>query len=94
MSGFEVEISQLKEAAKAAGSAATQALAVDPGSGLAGLAAALPGGEAAKKAPTLVTTFNDRAKGWAEEIGGWGDLVTAAAKLYAENEVEAERAFG
>ncbi|WP_433663330.1 hypothetical protein ACQPW1_15080 [Nocardia sp. CA-128927] len=94
MSGFEVEIGQLKEAAKAAGSAATQAEVVDPGTGLDAIATALPGGEAAKKAPTLASTFNERAKGWAGEIGRWNESIVSAAKLYSENEVEAERAFG
>ncbi|MFI6996369.1 hypothetical protein [Nocardia sp. NPDC050175] len=94
MSGFEVQIDQLREAAKAAGSAATQAGEVDPGTGMAAIATALPGGEVAKKAPTLATTFNERAKGWSGEIGRWNETITAAAKLYSENEAEAARAFG
>ncbi|WP_226887419.1 hypothetical protein [Nocardia brasiliensis] len=91
--GFEVEIGQLRTAGNAAGSAANQAREVSPGTGLAAIATALPGGDAAKRAPTLASTFNDRAQGWAEEIGRWNDSVQAAVKLYTENEAEAERAF-
>lgn len=94
MSGYEVEIGQLRNAAKAAGSAADQARAVDPGTGLDAIAAALPGGDAAKSAPTLASTFNERAKGWAGEIDQWSESVTSAAKAYSENEDSAERAFG
>ncbi|PPK70419.1 hypothetical protein V5P93_000700 [Actinokineospora auranticolor] len=93
MSGYEVEIGQLRSAAKAAWSAADQARAVEPGTGLGAVAAALPGGEAAKNAPTLASTFNERAQGWAGEIDQWGDSVNSSAKAYAENENTAERAF-
>ncbi|MFD3508840.1 hypothetical protein [Nocardia sp. NPDC058666] len=93
MGGFEVEIRQLREAAGAAGSAATQARAVHPGTGLDAIATALPGGDAAKKAPTLSTTFDDRAKDWADEIGRWNTSITSAAKLYSENEAAAKEAF-
>lgn len=93
MSGFEVEISQLRGAAKAAGSAASQARVADPGTGLDGIATALPGGDAAKNAPALASTFNERAKGWADEIDRWSTLVTSAATLYSENEDEAKKAF-
>ena len=74
MSGFEVQIGQLRNAAKAAGSAADQARVVDPGTGLDAIATALPGGDAAKSAPTLASTFNERAKGWADEIDRWSDI--------------------
>ncbi|QIS07376.1 hypothetical protein F5X71_12615 [Nocardia brasiliensis] len=93
MGGFEVEIGQLRSAADAAGSAAAQAREVAPGTGLAAIATALPGGEAAVRAPALATTFDERARGWADEIGGWNAAVLAAVKLYTENEAEAERAF-
>jgi hypothetical protein len=94
VSGYEVEIGQLRNAAKAAGSAADQARAVDPGTGLEAIAAALPGGDAAQSAPALASTFNERAKGWAGEIDQWSESVTSAAKTYSENEDSAERAFG
>jgi hypothetical protein len=67
---------------------------VHPGSGLGAIATALPGGDAATRAPTLATTFDERATGWAGEIDQWSDTVTAAAKTYSENEDAAERAFG
>jgi hypothetical protein len=94
VSGYEVEIDQLRAASRAAGSAATQARAVEPGSGLGAIVAALPGGDAAKIAPTLATTFNERATGWADEIDRWSGNVSSAAKTYSENEDSAERAFG
>ncbi|WP_410657614.1 hypothetical protein [Amycolatopsis sp. lyj-112] len=94
MSGYEVEIGQLRNAAKAAGSAADQARAVEPGTGLDAIATALPGGDAAKSAPTLASAFNDRAKGWAGEIHQWSESITSAAKAYSENEDSAEEAFG
>lgn len=94
MSGYEVEIGQLRNAAKAAGSAADQARAVDPGTGLAAIAAALPGGDAATNAPTLESTFNERARGWAGEIDKWSESITSAAKAYSENEDSAKGAFG
>lgn len=94
MDGYEVEIGQLRNASSAAGSAAEQARAVHPGSGLGAIAAAMPGGDAAKSAPTLASTFDERATGWAGEIDGWSDTVSAAAKTYSENEDAAERAFG
>jgi hypothetical protein len=92
--GYEVEIGQLRNASSAAGSAADQARAVQPGSGLGAVAAALPGGDAAKSAPTLASTFDERATGWAGEIDRWSDTVSSAANTYAENEDAAERAFG
>ncbi|EME52429.1 hypothetical protein [Amycolatopsis decaplanina] len=94
MSGYEVEIGQLRNAAKAAGSAADQARGVEPGTGLGAIAAALPGGEAAKSAPTLASTFTERAKGWADEIDRWSESITTAAKTYSENENSAKEAFG
>jgi hypothetical protein len=94
VSGYEVQIGQLRNAAKAAGSAADQARVVDPGTGLDAIATALPGGDAAKNAPTLASTFNERAKGWAGEIDQWSDSVTSAAKAYSENEDSAKGAFG
>jgi hypothetical protein len=94
VSGYEVQIGQLRNAAKAAGSAADQAHAVDPGTGLDAIAAALPGGEAATSAPTLASAFNERAKGWAGEIEQWSESITSAAKAYSENEDSAKGAFG
>ena len=94
MDGYEVEIGQLRDASKAARSAADQAGAVHPGSGLGAIAAALPGGDAAKSAPTLASTFDERATGWAGEIDRWSETVTSAAKTYSDNEDAAERAFG
>jgi len=94
VSGYEVELGQLRDAATAAGSAADQARAVDPGTGLDAIATALPGGDAAKNAPTLASTFNERAKGWSGEIDLWSESVTSSAKAYSANEGDAERAFG
>jgi hypothetical protein len=94
VSGFEVQIDQLRKAAGAAGSAAVQARAVDPGTGLEAIATALPGGGAAQSAPALVSAFNDRARGWAGEIDGWSTSVSAAAKTYSESEDAARKVFG
>ncbi|SER39999.1 hypothetical protein [Actinokineospora terrae] len=94
MSGYEVEIGQLRSAAKAAGSAADQARVVEPGTGLGAVAGALAGGEAAKCAPALASAFTERAKGWAGEIEQWGESVSASATAYAENEDSAAGAFG
>jgi len=92
--GYEVQIEQLRGASRAAESAATQARTVQPGSGLDAIATALPGGDAAKNAPTLATTFNVRATGWSDEIDRWSDGISSSAKTYADNEDDAERAFG
>ncbi|GAB3892527.1 hypothetical protein GCM10029964_067470 [Kibdelosporangium lantanae] len=94
MSGFEVQIGQLRSAAKAAESAADQARVVDPGTGLDVVATALRGGESAAGAAALASAFNERAKGWAGEIDRWGESITAAAKAYSENEDSAKGAFG
>ena len=94
MDGYQVQIEQLRGASRAAGSAATQARTVQPGSGLDAVATALPGGDAAKSAPTLATAFNERATGWSDEIDHWSEDVSSSAKTYAENEDAAERAFG
>jgi uncharacterized protein YukE len=94
VSGYEVQIEQLRGASRAAGSAASQAGAVHPGSGLEAVATALPGGESAKSAPTVATKLNERATGWADEIDRWSQTVSSAAKTYSENEDAAERAFG
>lgn len=94
MSGFEVQIGQLRNAAEAAGSAADQARAVNPGAGLDAIATALPGGVAASSAPTLGSAFNERAKGWADEIDRWSESVMSAAKTYSESDDSAKRAFG
>ncbi|GAA3034471.1 hypothetical protein [Actinokineospora globicatena] len=94
MSGYEVEIGQLRSAATAAGSAADQARVVEPGNGLGAIATALPGGVAASGAPALESTFNERGSGWAGEIRQWSESVAASATAYAENEDSAEGAFG
>lgn len=94
MSGFEVQIGQLRKAAGSAASAAEQARAVEPGTGLEAVATALPGGEAARSAPGSASTFNDRATAWAGEIDRWGASVAASAQTYSETEDEAQRAFG
>ncbi|GAA1869384.1 hypothetical protein [Asanoa iriomotensis] len=94
MGEFEVQIGQLRDAAKAAGSAADQARLVDPGTGLEALATAMPGGVAARNAPTLASTFNERAQGWAGEIDRWSESVASNANAYAQNEDAATKAFG
>jgi hypothetical protein len=94
VSGFEVQIGQLRDAAEAAGSAADQARVVAPGTGLDAIATALPGGVVAQKAPALASTFNERAVGWAGEIDKWSESITSNAKAYSENEDDAKRAFG
>jgi len=94
VSGFEVQIGQLRNAAKAAGSAADQARVVSPGTGLEVIATALPGGVAASKAAALVSAFNDRGKEWADEIERWSISVTSVAKTYADSDDAAKRAFG
>lgn len=94
VSGFEVQIGRLRSAAKAAGSAADQARAVKPGTGLETIATALPGGVAAAGAHALASTLNDRARGWAGEIEQWSRSVTSAAKEYADSDESAKRAFG
>lgn len=94
VSGFEVQIGQLRNAAKAAGSAADQARVVSPGTGLEVIATALPGGVAASKAAALVSAFNDRGKEWADEIDRWSTSVTSVAKTYADSDDAAKRAFG
>ena len=94
MSGFEVQIGQLRDAAAAAGSAADQARVVVPGAGLEAIATALPGGVAASRAPILASTFNERAKGWADEIDRWSTSVTSAAKAYSASDGSAKAAFG
>jgi hypothetical protein len=94
VSGYEVQIEQLRGASRAAGSAASQARTVNPGSGLEAIATALPGGGSATSAPAVATKLNERATGWADEIDRWSQTVSAAAKQYSENEDSAERAFG
>ena len=94
MSGFEVQIGQLRNAAKAAGSAADQARVVNPGTGLEAIATALPGGVAASKASALVSALNDRGREWADEIDRWSTSVTSVATTYADSDDAAQRAFG
>ncbi|GAA2614608.1 hypothetical protein Adu01nite_33600 [Paractinoplanes durhamensis] len=94
MSGFEVQIGQLRGAAKAAGSAADQARVVRPGAGLDVVAGALPGGVVASKVGALGSTFNERGAGWAEEIDRWSKSVTGAADSYEKSDDSAKAAFG
>lgn len=94
MSGFQAQIGQLRKAANAAGSAADQARVVDPGTGLEAIATALPGGVAASKSPALASAFNERARGWADEIDRWSTSVTSAATAYSSSDESARRAFG
>jgi len=94
MSGFELQVGQLLRAAGAAGSAADQARAVQPGTGLETIATALPGGVAATSAPALASAFNERAKTWADDIDRWSEAVTAAARAYSASDDAAKRAFG
>jgi hypothetical protein len=94
VSGFEVQIGKLRKAAKAAGSGAEQARTVHPGTGLDVIATALPGGAAASSAPTLASTFNQRATGWADEIDRWSKSVTSAAHAYSASDAAAKSAFG
>ncbi|MFC7275806.1 hypothetical protein ACFQS1_17590 [Paractinoplanes rhizophilus] len=94
MSGFEVQIGQLRGAAEAAGSAADQARTVHPGAGLEAIATALPGGSAAAGAPALASAFDERATTWAGEIDRWSRSVSTAAKAYAESDDAAKAAFG
>jgi hypothetical protein len=84
--GYEVEIGQLRDASKAAGSTADQARAVQPGSGLGAIAVALSGGDAARIVSTLASTFDECATGWTDEIDRSSETVSAAAKQYSENE--------
>ena len=94
VSGFEVQIGQLRRAADAAGSAADQARVVHPGAGLEAIATALPGGAAASKSPALASAFNERAKGWADEIDRWSASVASAATAYSASDESARQAFG
>lgn len=93
MDEIEVQINQLLNAAEAAASAAEQARAVEPGSALEAIASALPGGAAASMAPTLVSTFNERTKVWADEIDRWGESVRSAAQLYVDGDEATRGAF-
>jgi hypothetical protein len=94
VSEFDVQIGQLRNAATAAGSAADQARGVDPGASLPAIATAMPGGVAASSAPTLASTFNERAKRWADEIDRWSTSITSAAKAYSDSDDSAKQAFG
>jgi hypothetical protein len=94
VSAFEVQIGQLRAAAKAAGSAADQARVVRPGTGLEVIATALPGGVAASKADALVSALDDRGKEWADEIDRWSTSVASVATTYAASDDAARRAFG
>ncbi|MGW4113994.1 hypothetical protein ACWEFJ_24245 [Actinosynnema sp. NPDC004786] len=94
MSGYGVQIGQLRAASNAAASAADQAREVRPGTGLDTIAAAMPGGESAKLAPSLALAFDERSVGWAHEIDQWSESVSASSKTYSENEDAAESAFG
>ncbi|KHD75675.1 hypothetical protein [Actinoplanes utahensis] len=94
MSGFELQIGQLRRAAEAAGSAADQARTVHPGAGLGAIATALPGGVAATGAPALASVFDERAGKWAGDIDRWSASVVAAATDYSASDDAAKKAFG
>ena len=82
VSGYEVEIDQLRAASSAAGSAAGQAGAVTRAAAWVRSRWPLPGGDAARSAPTLESTFNERATGWAGEIDRWSEPVSSSANTY------------
>ena len=64
---------------------------MEPGTGLDAIAAALPGGDAAKSAPALASTFNERGRMWAGEIDRWSESVAASAKSVPQRESASAR---
>lgn len=97
MSGFEVVIEEIREAARAATSAGEQASRVDLGKAFsgtdsgfigptaAGLAMALPGSKSAEKAPRVCAKLRDDIGKWVNEVHRYAQNLTSSADLTLVN---------
>jgi hypothetical protein len=93
MTGFEVDIAGLSKAADAAVSAGDQARKVNLGDGPDGVPAGMPGSESASKAGSLAESWDKRLGTWADDMGQFGESLSAAADHYLADDEAAERDF-
>ncbi len=91
MSGYDVVISSMFDAAEAADSAADQLAKVDPGGKLvSAVGSALPGAsESTGAAGALREAWQGRGRELADGMRGFGDALRSAAERYAASEATA-----
>jgi hypothetical protein len=93
MSGYDVQIEEIRAAGRGARSASDQRRGVDAAGALDGVGAAIVGARAAGLLGTVVARWRQGADYWSGTMGGHADSLVSSADAYATNEEAAARDF-
>ncbi|PRY51621.1 hypothetical protein BCF74_13510 [Knoellia remsis] len=91
--GYDVEITDLRDSAKAARSAAQQVGRLTPGSDLTGAGAGMPGAGSVALMGRVSTAWGTELKDWAKAARAYGRTLDTNATQYAGDDEAARAAF-
>ncbi|MQA61376.1 MAG: hypothetical protein GEU86_07730 [Actinophytocola sp.] len=89
----EVQIKALREAARAAGSAADQVSKIDLAAAVAAAGEGMPGSRSASSLSNIASRWSDDVSRWVSQANGYAQALTTAADRYAADEAAAEQDF-
>lgn len=93
MSGYELEIEQLRRAATAARSGGDQLDKVDASASMSAVPPAMPGSRCAGPLARLADTWRQQVTWWSSSLTSHGKNLAQSADLYAANEATAADVF-
>lgn len=91
--GFEVEITDLRDSAKAAREAADDANKVEPGDALLKAKPALPGSQSADKLADAAKHLDGHLRGWVKDARAFAKTLDGNADRYSSDDKAASDAF-
>ncbi|WP_186816444.1 hypothetical protein [Cellulomonas aerilata] len=94
MTGYEVDIGALRDAATRAQQSAVQAEGADPAGRLGAVGTAMPGSAAAQRAQSLAAAWRGEQGAWVQAAQGHASGLRSSADGYAGHEAGAARRFG
>lgn len=92
--GYDVEIKDLRDSAKAARSAAQQVGKLTPGKDLTGAKSAIPGATSVSAMERVSTSWGTELAAWAKAARGYGKTLDTNATQYEGDDEAARAAFG
>lgn len=92
--GYDVQITDLRDSAKAARSAASQVAKVKPGEALTGAKAAMPGASSVSAMQRVSTGWTTELADWAKAAKAYGRTLDSNATQYELDDDAARDAFG
>lgn len=93
VNGYQAQIDALRDAAKAAASAADQVSGVDLASAVGEAPTGMRGARCVRSFQTLGIAWRGDISGWVSQAQGYAQALTSAADNYHENEAAAESDF-